>query len=111
MLIRSIIPKGFRFLSAYYVYNNLECVRLLLTYGADIHVPVETGMTAMSIALQHLDRRGPQYLAVLPDVVSLLLDKGLNVNDFICRRKETALNMAVRYSHELLVKFLLERGG
>ena len=65
----------------------------------------------MYIALQRLDRRDPEYLAVLPDVVSLLLDKGASVNSFLCSYKETALNMAVRYSHEPLVRFLLERGA
>lgn len=112
--------------------GHLECLKVLLEYGADIHsvdIEDETAITLASLfghteCVRYLLEQGANanncavdgtpliYAAARGNVecVKLLLERGANVNEIVCYGK-TALRAAVRRDSLQCVKLLVEHGA
>ena len=112
--------------------GKLECIKVLLEYGADIHYEDDECETAITLASLHGHTECVRYLleqgANVNDCavdgtpliyaaqcgnlecVKLLLDRGANVNESVSYG-ETALKAAIRYASVPCVRLLVEHGA
>lgn len=81
-------------------HQKLDCVELLLTYGATVDIKYSDGVTPLIMACH-----GGKV-----EMVRLLLDKGANLEN-ICFTRVTPLYIATLASNITVVEFLLQRGA
>ncbi|MEO6185581.1 MAG: ankyrin repeat domain-containing protein [Steroidobacteraceae bacterium] len=96
--------------------GDVEAVRLLLKYKADLRLANEAGVTALMAAAGSGHGANPtrgRYKtdAQAAECVSLLIDAGADVNEFVPRSRATALHAAAAHGWNDTVKLLVARGA
>jgi ankyrin repeat protein len=84
--------------------NYLTIIRMLLDNKADVNYQAANGNTALIAAA------GSSDLSQAYDKVSLLVDRGANLNT-VNKRGETALMLATAAANEKVVKLLIDKGA
>lgn len=83
--------------------DHVEMVTLLIKHGASVDVHRERFVYALGAAAA---RGGPNFEVI----ASMLLGKGADIN-MIDKDNRSALGEAVKYGHENVVRYLLQRGA
>ena len=96
ILFNAACRNGYKPLHVAIRYRQKEVAELLLSYGADVNAPDETGRTAIFYATEKADL----------EMTELLLTNKANVKD-----NPELLNDAVRDGHREIVEVLLQHGA
>lgn len=98
--VNDLSPDGSTPLYAASQNGHLECVKILLDYGADPKIAYSFGYTPLYVAAQK-DRL---------DIVKLLISRGVDVNTRT-HKSATPLYVAAQKGYERIVLYLLDQGA
>src|SRR6267154_2839265 len=97
-------------------HGDLEMVRVLLNYKADVNARSDEGWTPIHYASQGFQNSGsviPNTCQSLPDVARLLLEHGADVNAQVSGYNpgRTPLHVTMEFNRAEVVRVLLEHGA